>query len=102
MKEFTGHRSDAVDAYQVTSHEQRQSMSEVVQGLDKPNVVKKSEESEQNVAKVIETASDMRKCQCNCKNVNEHNVAEIVTELLKASKGKGKTTIKIEVEINNE
>ena len=32
IKEFTGHVSDAVDAYQVTSDEQRQKLSEVITG----------------------------------------------------------------------
>ena len=33
VKEFTGHCSDAVDAYQVTSFEQRKHMSNVVQEM---------------------------------------------------------------------
>ena len=32
IKEFTGHRSDAIDAYQVTSDAQRQMLSEVIAG----------------------------------------------------------------------
>ena len=46
VKEVTGHRSDAVDAYQITGHNQRKLISSVVQGKDtvKNNVSDKSEE----------------------------------------------------------
>ena len=37
VKEATGHTSDAVDKYQITSHEQRKAMSEILQ--NKPNDV---------------------------------------------------------------
>ena len=45
MKEVTGHKSDAVDAYQITSDLQRQEMSNIIQNnqevisIDVPNKV---------------------------------------------------------------
>ena len=36
MKEFTGHASDAVDQYQITSHEQREDISHIISGEKDP------------------------------------------------------------------
>ena len=44
MNEFTWHRSDAVDKYQVTSDEQKESLSKIIHGEVKPNVAKVTEE----------------------------------------------------------
>ena len=39
IKEFTGHRSDAVDTYQITSDQQRENLSKIIGGTHKENGV---------------------------------------------------------------
>ena len=49
VKEATGHRSDAVDKYQLTSHAQRKTMSAILQNNPVSNVDKsKIENVDQN------------------------------------------------------
>ena len=43
VKEVTGHASDAIDKYQVTSDSQRAAMSNILQGNDSPKLEAKSE-----------------------------------------------------------
>ena len=38
VKEVTGHRSDALDCYQITSEEQREKVSSVLQGPIESNL----------------------------------------------------------------
>ena len=99
VKEVTGHRSDAVDAYQITGHDQRKQISNILQGSQNsgtnPQVAKVETEKI-----VSESESKSHVCQCGKDQLNEANVTEFVKELLKQTKDKGKTTIKIEIEIN--
>ena len=37
VKEYTGHTSDAVDQYQITSADQRKKLSEIIGGESKSN-----------------------------------------------------------------
>ena len=106
VKEFTGHRSDAIDNYQVTSFEQRKMLSSVVQGgpnnsqLPKETdvcakEVKKSVEVEE---KNVETGlSEIAK-----REVTDSNVGQVINALLEATKRPGKTVVRIEVEFHND
>ena len=99
VKEITGHRSDAVDAYQVTSHHQREVCSRILQGQSK-------EKSEQNASKVERSSKE------NCpKDTHESHIEingdvtkaqELVTEIFKKIGNHGKAVIKIEIQLNNE
>ena len=91
VKEATGHRSDSVDAYQITSDEQRQEMSKIIArppsastGTNRENDVNSKE------SKSIES------------DVTASNVGEIVSKVITAMKGQGKTTIKLQIEITTE
>ena len=110
VKETTGHKSDAVDKYQITSADQRALMSHVMANNPKKRcetvsvspstseevVVKKNDvESGENSVKVDKTEPVRQQ-------INETNVAQIVSELLNASKTEGKRTIKIQIEIISE
>ena len=44
----------------------------------------------------------MEACDSDAKKINESNVGEIVSELLDKIKGKGKTGIRLEIEVHNE
>ena len=65
VKEYTGHRSDAVDQYQVTSNVQQAEMSGILQGHNKPSSTK-NVESDVHVT-VSQKAKDGQKMSCVCK-----------------------------------
>ena len=110
VKEVTGHRSDAVDSYQITSDMQRQEMSKIIQNKPTATVSVPSDEvtidisqkSDDNVVK--SDAEGTVKCGCKSKNSNvtPSNVGSIIEQILKAQEGHGKTVIKIQIEISNE
>ena len=97
VKEFTGHRSDAVDQYQITSDEQRQEMSEIIGG-------KKKQESVENVSKLELSVGEQSpnhsvKCSCSRQEVKISETAQlgqVINEIVNV-KNRGKATIKIEI-----
>ena len=113
VKEVTGHRSDAVDTYQITSDLQRQEMSKIIQnnnvstgtGVRNEPVTELKEIVVGKVDKSEEKERDVCKCKCRAGDqaVTTSNVGLIVEQLMKASKtSNGKTVIKIQIEISNE
>ena len=98
VKEHTGHRSDAVDQYQVTSEEQRKMLSDVIQGQNKPKVHGSSLECVEE--RKVET--DQTNSNREVLKVDKGNVSEIISKLLEQVGKKGKTTIEIKIEVTNE
>ena len=91
-----------MDNYQVTSDEQRQTMSKVIAGPSaiKPKTIVMNNEKEV----IIAHSEGPKSCPvrvCTCQS-NENDVSNIISEILDATKCKGKTTIKLEIEISNE
>ena len=78
VKEITGHISDAVHKYQVTSDEQRMGLSDVIQGA--PKAVKLSESSPMSVVEPPKPLSDEEKFKLPkvqlFGNAEESNVVE--------------------------
>ena len=106
VKEATGHRSDAIDKYQITSDEQREQMSKVIAGTSvKPCTVSKVTDIENNSENAdSKCATPAKPCSiktCTCGS-NVSNVGEIIQNIVNVSKQKGKTVIKLEIEISNE
>ena len=102
VKETTGHRSDAVDKYQITSDAQRQMISELIAGEHEHKIREMSDvnfnaEPKLKATECVQMASE---CQ-NCK-INAGNVGSIVDDLIKKQSGGGKTIIKIQIEICKE
>ena len=101
IKEFTGHSSDAVDAYSVTSDKQRQKISNI---LTNSKGEKQVEECTSEVqVSVSESESAGGQC-CMCKSkkitVSEcDKIGGMINDLLKNRKG-CKATIKVEIEFN--
>ena len=107
IKEMSGHRSDAVDAYAVTSEDQRSKMSRIL--AEKPSnvtatTVKSSNLSEQKVIvdkptrPLVET-----KCTCgNSESVNVKNVGMIIDSIMSKLDQKGKTVIKLQIEVTKD
>ena len=102
VKEFTGHRSDAVDAYQITSDQQRQSLSARIAGCD--NV--KRTESHQNcnleVAVTHSNKDQIVGCSCIGQKINVNDIdqlGKLLNDLIMTCKGH-KTTIKLDGEFS--
>ena len=109
VKEFTGHRSDAVDQYQIHGFDQRKKISSIVQGLSNQeessvssNCSEKVEENNKNCNKSSRESMKVGETTCSCSKINASNVTDIVSELLKQTSKRGKTVITIEIEVQNE
>ena len=105
VKETTGHSSDAVDKYQITGHDQRKMISTVLQGCNVAESDKVVEKNEAGKVKIVQVEPIEEKTQKNvdvCTGVTQENVGQIVCQLINKIKNKGKTVIRLEIEINNE
>ena len=105
VKEVTGHRSDAVDCYQITSEEQREKLSTIIACNVEENIEKSSNNVEKNVDKTREiTKIDSESCTCKCLKHSNYktNIGEIVNEMVERNLKTGKTVIKLEIHIQNE
>ena len=96
IKEDTGHRSDVVDKYQIMSEKQRAIMSDIIANNPQTSTVSKAPSEEFDVS-----VECKKTCNCNGE-VNESNINQVVTKLIEATKGQGKHTIKINIEITTE
>ena len=104
VKEFTGHRSDAIDAYQITSEEQRESLSDILacKGTDVPEA--KREESAETVVKSKSSSREFSKCTCSCvhhETSPTDSIVTVVKEIISKNMKKGTTNIKIEIELSS-
>ena len=119
MKEFTGHTSDAIDNYQITSEDQRRQLSLIIAGestnesvkspkiAPKETIVEEPKPIETNANSLDITITDKtegnRGCNCKLSNLSlEENekIGQIVTKLLEGRKF-GKATIKLEIEFSD-
>ena len=107
VKEATGHASDAVDKYQITSDVQREKMSEILaknpievtETLDSKPTENETEASE---SASVSVACTGHTCCCNKTQLNPGNVGEIIQEIVKKNSESGKTSIRIQIEITKE
>ena len=92
-----GHRSDAVDNYQITSDEQRQAMSAII-----ANPKSNTQGSGSSVLEVkVGSGKNLSEMSCVCtrQNVNTTEIGDmsgVINQILNACKGQ-KVTVKIEV-----
>ena len=111
VKEFTGHTSDAVDQYQITSHHQREQISKIVSGESNHMSHPQSQgavESKENCENVVEievkNKANVNELECSCtrKNVNlkdTQGLGQLINDMLQGRKY-GKATIKLEINIS--
>ena len=106
VKECTRHQSDAVDKYQIRSDEQRQQLCEIISNEHASEVREVREENgnvtdppvqEKEASCMIESERKSEKV-----HVSASNVSDIVSNIMSSAKGKGKTTIKFQIEIVSE
>ena len=109
IKEYTGHCSDVVDKYSITSENQRENISTIIAG--KP--VEKVQEScieatkKSDVKLTVKSSDSNTKVQCNCqcqgafqKSPEVLKVCQMINEIVE-NKSSGKTVIKMEIEISH-
>ena len=106
VKEVTGHCSDALDCYQITSEQQREMLSKVMSGNNNPNCIESGDKVEEVASnKECETSETAIQCTCKCKvhkALKGQNIGEIVNEVVSRNMKTGKTIIKLEIEIVNQ
>ena len=107
VKEFTGHASDPVDKYQITSDDQRCQISNVISGES----VKKSVEKEPSKVSIepnnnleisvkdTGNSEGQRSCHKKVKLSESDQIGSIVSNVLEGCKY-GKATIKLEIEFS--
>ena len=109
VKETTGHSSDAVDKYQLTSDEQREKISEIIAGRHTSEVcevrqpmrqLKSCEDQDKGLAKV--TVSD-GSCNDNSQKakLEAKSVGTMISEIIEKQCVSGNKRISIQIEISN-
>ena len=101
VKEFSGHSSDAVDAYQITSDEQKKKISSVISGeigTKSYETIAKSDISEAHV-RDTELKEPSTEVECNIAADKVDQIACILREIISQNKGK-KAKINFSVEID--
>ena len=109
VKEITGHVSDAVDAYQITSEMQRKQASNVLAGIkfkkNQSDVVEVEEkEAKKQEIPVVSSVSINGQTACSCKKTyspDSNNWSEMLKTIVESNRKGCQTTIKIEVEISD-
>ena len=105
VKELTGHRSDAVDQYQLTSEAQRQNISELL--AMKPSVkeatpnVTVAKKDEVNQCEKDETCTNnTSRYECGVETSKEQ-VDQVIDAVFRNKKDNEKVVIKLEIEISS-
>ena len=104
VKEFTGHRSDALDAYQITSDDQRESLSKILACPSAPNIGENKPEVSKATAEntTPQPSSDLCTCKCNIHNVTPASqIAQIVNEVVSRNIKDNITNVKVEIEFTS-
>ena len=120
IKEFTGHSSNAVDKYAITSEAQRESLSHIIARKPQENddcvieskvkevVSNDTERSDMEVNIDLNvTSNPMTKCSCNCegKVLQKEREVERVCDLIRkiiTDKDSGKSIINVKIEIKHD
>ena len=104
IREITGHRSDTLDKYSVTSDAQKIHVSNVLAGevgnsadmssMSKENIVKSKEKGDDNVSDNHTSTCSKQVLSCE----DSPKISEMIEKIVKSKKG-SKTVVKIEIEI---
>ena len=106
VKECTGHASDAIDKYQITSDEQREMLSSIIAHKHETNVTEKAHiaknETKVEISPEVKVTVTQNEKLCTCGNVTsikQQNVGDLVTEIVEKVGKDSKNVIKIQIEI---
>ena len=113
VKECTGHLSDAVDKYQITSDEQREMMSKILHSgpgavSTQTSLPMKSvcgtvvNQNPKNVTKNVDVKTEESSEGCNACNCSKKQFGGLIEHIVSSVNATGKAKIKIEIEISNE
>ena len=116
VKECTGHRSDAVDKYQITSDEQKKKVSSIIANKPSATVVTSSMDPvggttldpkySAKVESVTNTKSERKvvnvDTNCDGCSCGSNNVGNLIDRIVSNVRSDGKTTIKIQIEISKD
>ena len=104
IKDATGHRSDALDCYAVTSEEQRQHMSRVIdQKQVSPQVENVPICEPKNKTQGRGDTIVMKQCSCGgLPDVSTKNLGLVIDNIMSKVDQKGVVKIKMEIEITKE
>ena len=89
VKEYTGHVSDAVDKYQITSEEQRETVSKIVSGVEKQRKKQLNPSLEVTLKEGSEQLGVGAQCSCKKQSVSieqTENIGKMITTLMNARK----------------
>ena len=97
VKEYTGHISDAVDRYQITSEQQRENLSKVLRGETSSS--SKSTSTQMEISVKDNSGNVELGCSCNKQNVQMNQISQLGSMIndLVANKQGVKTLIKMEI-----
>ena len=104
VKEFTGHRSDALDAYQITSDDQRESLSKILACPNAPNKAEKVNEVSYVTSENTTPQAKSEGCTCTCSIHNPTpagQIAKIVNEVVSRNMKDNITNVKVEIEFTS-
>ena len=122
VKEVTGHASDAINAYQITSENQREEVSKILACKDdgKPieigskfdtsslsdsgNDISMAENSEVTIP-VVSSVRLNGKVVCSCSKIytpHSNNLGEMINGIVQGNREGKKTVVKIQIEIEDE
>ena len=110
VKEVTGHASDALNKYQITSEEQKSDVSVILKGDSKNKTAKKKVEKEEDKAPVLSleflvtdtSPKSLMHCSCKHKNFDlskGEELAEMINNIVSERKS-GTAKIKLEIEFS--
>ena len=108
VKEYTGHVSDAIDKYQITSEKEKEQLSKIIRGAEVHGNVqnmKESENSEFEVTVKSNNSSTDDQMECVCKRSNfdvkrSDEIGSMINAILENRKGQ-KTKIRLEIEFGD-
>ena len=92
IKEITGHVSDAVEKYEITSDKQRMDLSSIIQGEQIGEEPKRKEESEVGVSEMEINLREVNKSEA------KHEIANVIDSAMRAV-GQRKACITVHIDI---
>ena len=111
---MSGHRSDAVDCYAITSEEQREKLCSIIaekqRNIKLESVEKDKDQTMSECSKVGEPSHGVPLSQLRIEtdnisvksDVKVGNIEDLIGQIVRASGKKGKTVIRKEIEITHE
>ena len=105
IKEFTGHASDAVDAYQITSHTQREQISKIIGGRNETKTEVQQDYLNNQVEITVKNKDKVNDLMSSCtvKNVDlkdTKGVGEMINDILNGCRYSN-VKIKMEIELSD-